>query len=62
MAKDKDEKDSAEELVLPQTPTALTTPCSLVALENWLKGVRVLTPGLGGGVTVTTTATSVGVA
>jgi hypothetical protein len=42
--------------------TPLTTPCTLIALRNWLKGLDVITPGKEGSVTVSATASSITVA
>ena len=43
-------------------PGALTTPCTLLALHNWLQSAHATAPGWGGTALVTTTATSIAVA
>ena len=58
-----DAKDSVDErsgVKLP--PGALTTPCTLLALHNWLLSAHATAPGWGSTAQVTTTATSIAVA
>jgi len=43
-------------------PGALTTPCSLLALHNWLLAAHAVAPAVGATAQVTTTATSIAVA
>jgi hypothetical protein len=57
------DKDSVGELgVIKVPPGALTTPCTLLDLHIWLQGAHVVSPGVGKSASVTTTATSIGVA
>jgi hypothetical protein len=56
-------KDSVEERSgIKVPPGALTTPCSLLALHNWVISAHVTAPGIGAAANVTTTATSIAVA
>jgi hypothetical protein len=56
------DKDSVGELgVIKVPPGALTTPCTLLALHNWLAGAHAVAPGVGAAANVTSTATSIGV-
>ena len=56
-------KDSVQELgPIKVPPGALTTPCSLLALHNWLLAAHGVAPGVGATAQVTSTATSISVA
>jgi hypothetical protein len=56
-------KDSVQELgPIKVPPGALTTPCSLLALHNWLLAAHAVAPAVGATAQVTTTATSIAVA
>jgi hypothetical protein len=56
-------KESVEPLgPIKVPPGALTTPCSLLALHNWVLGAHAVSPAVGAAAQVTTTATSIAVA
>ena len=56
-------KDSVGELgVIKVPPGALTTPCTLLQLHNWLLSAHAAAPGVGATSNVTTTTTSIAVA
>ena len=56
-------KDSVEELsVIKVPPGALTTPCTLLQLHNWLLAAHACGPGVGATANITTTTTSIAVA
>lgn len=56
-------KDSPEQFSgIKVPPTALTTPCTLQALHNWLLGAHVVAPGAGSTGNVTSTTTTINVA
>ena len=56
-------KDAVQELgPIKVPPGALTTPCTLLALHNWLLSAHATAPGWGSTAQVTTTATSIAVA
>jgi hypothetical protein len=58
-----EEKASAEQLAhRPVTHPALTTPCTVLQLHNWLKSVSGVTSGDHWESNVTTTASSISVA
>jgi hypothetical protein len=50
-----------ERAVIKHPPGALTTPCSLLALHNWMKDAHASAPGVGLTAQVATTATTIAV-
>jgi hypothetical protein len=56
-------KDSPEQMSgIKVPPGALTTPCTVLALHNWLLSVHATAPGWGSSGQITTTTTSIAVA
>jgi hypothetical protein len=60
MATSKDSPETQSGIKVP--PGALTTPCTVLALHNWLLSVHATAPGWGSSGQVTTTTTSIAVA
>jgi hypothetical protein len=53
------EPDVEEQTVLVGTVPPLTTPCTLLALSDWVLQVQALAPGVGYAATVVSTATNI---